>query len=143
MQSRPSAAFILSLIGGLFILILSAIYLLFMIRYEYFYGAYFNYMMYHMISFHPYMFTIVTMFATIGLISGALVIVGSFFINSDNIEKVRTGGILVIVFSVLSIVSGGGFFIGFILSLIGGILAITWQPSNISNTTISQSKTIQ
>jgi len=100
-------------------------------------------MMYHMISFHPYMFTIVTMFATIGLISGALVIVGSFFINSDNIEKVRTGGILVIVFSVLSIVSGGGFFIGFILSLIGGILAITWQPSNISNTTISQSKTIQ
>ncbi|MEM4427768.1 MAG: DUF6114 domain-containing protein [Zestosphaera sp.] len=43
--------------------------------------------------------------------------------------RVKTGSILVLIFSILSLFTvGGGFFIGFILGLIGGILGLTWKP---------------
>jgi hypothetical protein len=38
--------------------------------------------------------------------------------------KETIGGILVIILSILSIVIGGGFFIGLILGIIGGILGL-------------------
>jgi len=39
-------------------------------------------------------------------------------------------GVLIIVFSLISwVTSVGGFFIGFLLALIGGILALVWKPS--------------
>ena len=57
----------------------------------------------------------------IGVLSGAIVILGSALIRRS---ESTTGGILVIVFSTLSIFIGGGFLIGFILGIVGGILAL-------------------
>lgn len=37
-------------------------------------------------------------------------------------------GVVILVFSILSIVTGGGFIIGFILGIIGGALALAWKP---------------
>ena len=38
-------------------------------------------------------------------------------------------GILIIVFSVLSFFGFGGFIIGAILGIIGGVLALRWKPA--------------
>ncbi|MEM2738969.1 MAG: DUF6114 domain-containing protein, partial [Candidatus Bathyarchaeia archaeon] len=45
--------------------------------------------------------------------------------------KVKTGSIIVLIFSILSLFVGGtgGFVIGFILGLVGSILGLTWKPS--------------
>jgi hypothetical protein len=46
----------------------------------------------------------------------------------SNPASARTSGILIIVLSLVSFVGGGGFFIGLILALIGGIVAAIWNP---------------
>ena len=66
---------------------------------------------------------IFTTLGAIGAILAILVIIGAFLIYMP--EKETIGGILVIIFSILSIVIGGGFFIGLILGIIGGILGLT------------------
>jgi Family of unknown function (DUF6114) len=45
-------------------------------------------------------------------------------------EEHSTWGTLILIFSVLSIFGGamGGFGVGLILGLIGGVLALTWKP---------------
>lgn len=57
-----------------------------------------------------------------GLIFAILVIIGAILIYMPGREVL--GGILVLVFSILSIIIGGGFFIGLILGIVGGILGI-------------------
>jgi hypothetical protein len=46
-------------------------------------------------------------------------------------EQHSTWGVLIVLFSVLSMLGGamGGFGLGLVLGLIGGILAITWKPT--------------
>lgn len=139
MLNKPYAAFILSLIGGVFILLQIAIFFMFAFLFRSYHYYYYNMMVHPMFIYQPYIFTMSLAFILIGLISGVLVIIGSTMINSDDPDKIRTGGILVIVFSVISIISGGGFLVGFILGLIGGILAVIWHSPNI--TTSTQSKT--
>src|SRR5579875_1354214 len=110
---KPTAAFVLSLIAGLLVLIHSVIIMSF--------GGLF--------SFVPFFGALILVLGLAGLVMGVLIIIGSIFINSNDSSKVRTGGILVLIFSIVSLFFGGGFFLGFILGLIGGILALTWKPS--------------
>jgi protein-S-isoprenylcysteine O-methyltransferase Ste14 len=63
----------------------------------------------------------------IGLIFGALVAIGAVLLNR-NPEQTKAWGILIIVFSLASITTGGGFVIGFILGIIGGASALRWKP---------------
>jgi len=64
-----------------------------------------------------------------GLIFGAVVIIGAVMLNKKPAEH-STWGTVIVVFSVLSIFGSamGGFGVGLILGLIGGILGITWKP---------------
>ena len=43
-------------------------------------------------------------------------------------ENKKAWGILIIVFSIPSVITGGGFIIGFILGIIGGVKAFRWKP---------------
>ncbi len=63
-----------------------------------------------------------------GFISGILVLLGSLMLYSRP-REIQTWGIIVLVFSVVSLFGMGGFFIGAILGIIGGILALTWKPT--------------
>jgi len=55
------------------------------------------------------------------LLFGILVIIGAWLIyDGENV----LGGVLVLTFGILSIFFGGGFFIGFILAIIGGVLGL-------------------
>lgn len=66
----------------------------------------------------------------LGLIFGAIVIISAIMLNSKP-EQHSTWGTVIIIFSVLSIFGSamGGFGLGLVLGLIGGILAITWKPT--------------
>ena len=115
MGEKPTAAFVLSLIAGILGLIIGIIYAIaFTIV-----GA--------GMALIPGMAGLGGMVAILGfwwLIASILMIVGAIWINSGDPGKVRNGGIMVLIFSILSLPN----ILVFILGLIGGILALTWKP---------------
>jgi uncharacterized membrane protein YjjP (DUF1212 family) len=124
-REKPLVSFALSLAGGILILIdaillilLSTLFLTSVVIYDH--------QMINMTSLNP-LFIIIPL---IGIICSAVVIFGSILINTGDHSKVRLGGILVVIFSVISIIAGGGFLIGLILGLVGGILALVWKPKD-------------
>ena len=123
-REKPTVAFILSLIGGIIILLIALLVLVssFVIREEELKG-----LLPVEIDVENLRFT-VQIAGLVGIVSGILVIVGAIMINSGKLGRVKIGGIIAIIFSITSIFAGGGFFIGLILGLIGGILALTWKP---------------
>lgn len=121
MGEKPTAAFALSLVGGILILINGIIM---------FVGAGILAGIAAVVpGVGPAIGGLIMAYAALGLVMGILVIVGAVMINSGAINKVRVGSILVIVFSVISLLSGGGFIIGFVLALVGGILGLVWKPT--------------
>lgn len=63
----------------------------------------------------------------LGLVFGVVVLIGAIMLYAQPQQHV-IWGILVLLFSIFSLVIGGGFIIGFILGLVGGILALVWKP---------------
>ena len=64
--------------------------------------------------------------AAFGIISGALIMVGGFLLNSDSKSRRRWGGVLALVMMVLgAIPTVGGLVIGFILTLVGAVLGLS------------------
>jgi len=127
---RPTAAFLLSLVGGIFILLGGGVMSMFgpfglggMM------GGYRGMMGYRYSGYGMMGGLGFGMFGILGLIFGVIVIISAFMLNSKPHEH-STWGTLIVIFSVLSIFGSamGGFGIGLILGLIGGILAITWKP---------------
>jgi hypothetical protein len=142
-RERPTTAFILSLIGGIFVLLGGGV----MSMFGYWFwgtmggccGAYSgwgNGMMssgFGMTGYPSYGtmgWPGLGFFGILGLVFGAIVVISAFMLNSRSHEH-TTWGTLIILFSVLSIFGGamGGFGIGLVLGLIGGVLAITWKPT--------------
>lgn len=110
MAEKPTAAFVLSLLGGIFILlggvVIAAI------------GA-------AIFAFLPAVGLVI---GVIGLALGILVIVGAIMLYIHPEQHV-TWGVIVLVFSILSIFTSlGGFLVGLILGIIGGALGIGWKP---------------
>jgi len=129
---RPTAAFLLSLIGGIFILLGGGVMSMFggFGGFGNMMGGYYQGMMGYRYSGYGMMGGLgFGIFGILGLIFGAIVIISAFMLNSKPHEH-STWGTLIVIFSVLSVFGGmmGGFGIGLILGLIGGILGITWKP---------------
>ncbi|MEM2020902.1 MAG: hypothetical protein QXP80_01580 [Zestosphaera sp.] len=119
MDEKPTAAFILSLIGAILVLATSLLIVALGGIVETFIPD----------RMHIGSFTaLIMLFGVIGLVFGVLMLIGALMINSGVPSKVKTGSVIVIVSSVLSLLVGGGLIIGFILGLIGGILGLTWKP---------------
>ena len=66
--------------------------------------------------------------AIVGLICGVLVLLGAIMLRLKPANK-KAWGILIVVFSIPSVITGGGFIIGFILGIIGGALALSRKPT--------------
>jgi hypothetical protein len=62
-----------------------------------------------------------------GLVCGAVVLVSATMLLA-RVGGRRTWGILILVFSVLSLVGLGGLLIGAILGITGGVLTLRWKP---------------
>ena len=132
---KPGTAFVLSLIGGIFIVLGGGVVTMlgsWMGNYGYGmmgrYGGWGGMMGrgFGMMGGLGYGFGFLGL---LGLIFGVIVIISAFMLNNKP-EQHSTWGILIIVFSVLSIFGSamGGFGIGLILGLIGGILGVVWKP---------------
>jgi len=65
----------------------------------------------------------------LSLIFGIIVIISGVMLYSRP-SKHTTWGVVIVVFSALSVLGSmmGGFGVGVLLGLVGGILAITWKP---------------
>ncbi len=63
-------------------------------------------------------------FSFVALVAGVLVIVGAVMLNARPAEHL-TWGVIVLVFSVISFVGMGGFVIGALLGIVGGALALS------------------
>jgi len=107
---RPTAAFVLSLLAGIFILLGGALLAAI--------GA-------AIFAFVP---TIGLVIGVVGLAFGILVLVGAVMLYMRPDQHV-TWGVIILVFSILSIFTAlGGFLIGLVLGIVGGALAIAWKP---------------
>jgi len=73
--------------------------------------------------------TVLFRLTAVGLIFGVLVLLGAILLRIRPAHK-KAWGIMILVFSIPSIVTGGGFIIGFILGIIGGALALS-RKSNV------------
>jgi hypothetical protein len=64
----------------------------------------------------------------LGLISGIVVVIGAMMLNARPSEHV-TWGTIILVFSIISFVGMGGFYIGALLGIAGGAIALSWRPT--------------
>jgi len=116
---KPTAAFVLSLIGGIFILLVGlAIAVLGSILGSMIGG----------VGGPAGAADVITLYGIVGLVNGLLVIVFGVLLYVKPQQHV-IWGVLVLILSIASwFTTLGGFFIGLILGLIGGILGIAWKP---------------
>lgn len=119
MAEKPTAAFVLSLIGGIFILLGGALIAIL--------AASFGGLM-SVVGFGDFGLG-VALLGSLGLIFGLIIIVGGVMMYMKPEQHVMWG-VIVLVLSIVSIpFSIAGFFIGFILALVGGILGLVFKPS--------------
>jgi hypothetical protein len=65
--------------------------------------------------------------AVIALICGALVLFAALMLRTKP-ENKKVWGIMMVIFSIPSVITGGGFIIGFILGILGGRSAFSGKP---------------
>ena len=102
-QNKPTAAFVLVLIGGIFTLLEGIAVAI--IGAEIFFLARIG----------------------VEIISGIIMIVAAVLMNNTNISKVHMWSEAALLFTIIGLASGGGFVIGFILGLIGSILGLVYK----------------
>jgi hypothetical protein len=129
----PSISFILSLIGGLIVLVYSLMELLLFGIYGANYGGFGGFMSGMMGGYHDFMgiyggsYEFFAVLSVIGLVCGALLSVGAVMLRARPSEHVLWG-VVILAFSVISFVGMGGFFIGAVLGIIGGAFALAYRP---------------
>ena len=126
---RPTLSFILSLIGGVFVFVGSAISMVWFMVGSAPFGSFWGMMdgWHGMMGTYGLSYDYMSAFSVIGLVCGIIVIIGAFMLNTRPLEH-TTWGTLVLIFSVVSLISMGGWFIGAVLGIIGGAFAISWKP---------------
>ena len=124
---KPSLSFTLSLIGGLIILVGSLISFVWIAIGNTNFGFWGMMGGWHgMMGNFGYSYTYMTTFAVVGLVCGVIVIVGALMLNAHPAEHV-TWGTLILIFSAVSFISMGGWFVGALLGIIGGAFALSWK----------------
>jgi hypothetical protein len=109
-RETPTTAFGLALAGGIIIVLVGLVVMVLGAALTFFIGG------------------IGGIFGLIGTLCGIVIVALAFALRSAP-EQHEGLGAAIVVFSLLSwIGSFGGFAIGFLLALVGGILAILWRP---------------
>lgn len=116
----PNGAFLLTLIGGIFVILGGLVYA----ALAAFVGSLYSSLGVGGVG--ALAAGILIGFAVVALIIGIIMIYGALQLKNHP-EGAKTWGIIIIVLSLISYIGGGGFYIGLILGLIGGVLALVWR----------------
>jgi len=117
---KPTAAFILSLVGGIFYLLAGIV----IAAIAAFIGALASFASMGAVGLG------VAAGGAVGLVCGIIIIIGAVMMNSSDKSRVRTGAIIVLVLTIIgALFTVGGFVIGGILAFVGSILGLTWKPT--------------
>lgn len=128
---RPHTAYVLSLIGSVLMLISS----LMVLAAAGFMSMYHGYFAFHRFGYYPMMpmFVFTPVFFVIVGIVGLVVSVLALYFSIrlgglSDVGSVHSIGVVLLVLAIIGLFVANGFFVGFILLLIGSILALTWKP---------------
>lgn len=118
-SSYPSGAYILSLIGGILILISGLVTAILA-------GIVGSYAL----NVIPGAAVLVIVLGVIGLLIGiGVVYLATKLKSNPQRSAVSSNGLVILILAVVSLfVGGGGFYIGAILAIVGGVLAMVWKP---------------
>ena len=119
MGERPTAAFVLMLIGGIIITIAGAIGTGALLIFG---GKAID------VPIAGHVLSILIGIAIMVLVFGIIIIIASIKVKSGIPSTVKTWSIVGLVLSVICLILGAAWFIGPILSLIGSILGLVWKP---------------
>ena len=72
----------------------------------------------------------------LGVAFGVIILLGAFMAYRNPANK-KVWGVIIILLSMISIITGGGFLIGFILGIIGGALIFQWKPKTPTTEAVS------
>jgi len=128
-------AFIVSLVGGLIVLIASLISLVWFLSGAANFGGFGNYMRGAMGDYHSFMGGYGTSnnflagISVVGLVCGVIILVGAIMLKVDAHQS-SLWAVIIIVFSVISFVGMGGYFIGAILGTVGGGFVLATRQTN-------------
>jgi hypothetical protein len=128
-------AFIVSLIGGLIISIFSILNVVWFSSGASNFGGYGGFMRGMMDGNHNFMgnyASSTSFFAGLSLVAvicGVIVIVGAIMLKVDTHQS-TIWAIIIIIFSVVSFVGMGGYFIGAILGIVGGAFVLATRQTN-------------
>jgi hypothetical protein len=127
-KEKYSLAFLLSLIGGIIILVSGIVSSIWFLYGSAVWGDFGDVWFGFMGGYHSMMGSVgfplgyMAGLSLIGLVSGLIVIVGALMLNSRPQERFAWS-VLIMVFSAVSFLNMGGFFIGGLLGLAGGAIA--------------------
>ncbi|MBI2937599.1 MAG: hypothetical protein HYY22_05275 [Thaumarchaeota archaeon] len=125
----PKTASILALVGGI-VIILGGVLLTFVSSYILPYLDYTNLNTPRGLtpaSIPAIVSGIVGVMGLFGLASGVIVLVSAVMLLANSGQR-KTWGVLILVFSIMSFLGLGGFIVGAILGMAGGILTLRWKP---------------
>jgi hypothetical protein len=128
-----TVSFVISLIGGLIVLVFSLVNLVFFGSGASTLGGFGNYMRGAMGGYHNFMGNYAsstgffTAISVVSLICGVIVVIAALVLRVHPQEHVMWG-IVIVVFSAASFVGMGGYFVGAAFGILGGVLALTYRP---------------
>jgi len=125
---KPMVAFILSLVGGMLIFVGAAVSIVWFGVGSAPFGGFWGMMggWHGMMGSYGFPYEHLLGFSVLGLVCGVVAVIGAFMLSLRPLEHV-SWGVIVLVFSAVSFVSMGGWFVGAVLGVAGGALGIAWR----------------
>ena len=128
-----TVSFLISLVGGLIVLVFSLVNLVYFGSGAPAAGSFGSYMQGAMDGYHNFMGNYAsstgffTAISVVSLVCGVIVVFAALVLRVHPQEHV-IWGIVIVVFSAVSFIGMGGYFVGAAFGILGGALALTYKP---------------
>jgi hypothetical protein len=125
--------FVISFIGGLIVLVVSLVNAVWFGSDAPLWGGFGSYMRSMMGGYHGFMGSYAssngffTAVSVVSLVCGVIVVMSALVLRVHPQEHFMWGAVIV-VFSAISFVGMGGYFVGAVFGIIGGAIALTYKP---------------
>ncbi len=126
-------SYVMSLVGGIILLCVSLVNAVWFGYGAPNWGGFGNYMQGMMNGYHNFMgsyagsYGFFAAVSIVSLVCGIIVLVGAIMLSIYPQDRMIWGAVI-LVFSAISFVGMGGYFVGAILGIIGAVLALTYKP---------------